>query len=87
MKDGKATDVFRNASVNLARHNLQVTLRQTMEKCFQAAKKAAAESAEGAQQMDAFVRKHYADQPRKMAEWDAIMAKYEFLDDEVDDQG
>ena len=50
MKDGKAPDVFGDASVNLARHNLQVTLRQTMEKCFQAAKKAASENAEGAMQ-------------------------------------
>lgn len=86
MKDGEAPDVLGDAQLNLARHNLQVTLRQTMEKCFEGAKKCAMESAEGAKKLDDFVRKYYFDQPRKVAEWEAIMAKYEFMDDEIDDQ-
>ncbi len=86
MKDGEAPNVFGDASVNLARHNLQVTLRQTMEKFFQAAKKVGLESAEQARAVDDFVRRFYSNQPRKMAEWDEIMAKYEFMDEEIDDQ-
>jgi len=86
MKDGEAPNVFGDAQLNLARHNLQVALRQVMEKCFVGAKKTARESAEGAKKLDEFVRKYYSDQPRKMAEWEEIMAKYEFMDDEIDNQ-
>lgn len=86
MKDGEAPDVLSEAMLNLARHNVQVILKQTMEKFFQAAKKVGRESAEQARAVDDFVRRFYSDQPRKMAEWDEIMAKYEFMDDVIDDQ-
>ena len=82
MKNGDAEDKFDEMSVNLARHNLEVTLKRTKEQCFRAAKECALESAEGFKKMDAFVRSQYADEPRKMAEWDEIMRKYEFLDEE-----
>jgi hypothetical protein len=36
--------------------------------------------------MDAFVRNQYADEPKKMAEWDEIMQKYEFLGEEDEDE-
>ena len=72
--------------LNLARHNLEVTLKRTKEGCLRAAKEIAAKSAEGARQMDAFVRSQYSGQPRKMAEWDEIMQKHEFLDEEFEDR-
>lgn len=85
MRDGEAPDIFGEMSVNLARHNLEVTLKKTKEQCFRAAKEIGLESAKGARKMDAFVRSQYADEPRKMAEWDEIMSKYEFTDEEDED--
>jgi hypothetical protein len=86
MKDGDAGNKFGSMRVNLARHNLEVTFKRTKEKCFVAAKKCALESAEGARKMDVFVRKQYMDEPKKMAEWEKIMQKYEFADDEIEDE-
>jgi len=86
MRDGEAEDVFGEMCVNLARHNLEVTLKRTKEQCFRAAKEIALESLEGFKKMDAFVRSQYSDEPRKMAEWDEIMQKYEFLDEEDEDE-
>jgi len=82
MRDGEAEDRFDEMSVNLARHNLEVTLKRTKEQCFRAAKECALESLEGFKKMDGFVRSLYSDEPRKMAEWDKIKQKYEFLDEE-----
>ena len=86
MKDGEAPDKFGEMSLNLARHNLVVTLKRTKEKCFQAAQKMALESAEGARKIDPFVRSQYCDDPRAMAEWDEIMQKYEFVDEEIGEE-
>ena len=86
MRDGEAEDVFGEMCVNLARHNLEVTLKRTKEQCFRAAKEIALESLEGFKKMDAFVRSQYADEPKKMAEWDKIMQRYEFLDEEDEDE-
>jgi len=85
MKNGDVEDKFGEMSVNLARHNLEVTLRRTKEQCFRVAKEIALENVEGFKKMDAFVRNQYADEPKKMAEWDKIMQKYEFLDEEDED--
>jgi hypothetical protein len=85
MKDEEVDDVFRDMSVNLARHNLEVTLRRTKEQCFLAAKACARDSLDGFKKMDAFVRSQYADEPKKMAEWDEIAQKYEFVDDEIEE--
>jgi hypothetical protein len=85
MKGEEVDDVFYDVSVNLARHNLEVTLRRTKEQCFRAAKECALESLDGFKKMDAFVRSQYADEPKKMAEWDEIAQKYEFMDDEVEE--
>ncbi len=82
MKRGDSPDKFREMRVGLARHNLEVTLKRTKEQCFRAAKEIALKSANGARQMDAFVRSQYGDESRKMAEWEAIMQKYEFLDEQ-----
>lgn len=82
MENGDAEDKFGEMSVNLARHNLEVTLKRTKEECFRAAKEIALESLEGFKKMDAFVRNQYSDEPQKMAEWDEIMQKYEFVDNE-----
>jgi hypothetical protein len=73
-------------SVNLARYHLEVTLKRTKEQCFRAARECALEGLEGFKKMDAFVRSQYADEPRKMAEWDKITQKYEVLDEEDKDQ-
>jgi thymidine phosphorylase len=86
MKNGDAEDKFGEMSVNLARHNLEVTLKRTKEQCYRAAKEIALESAKGAKKMDAFVRSQYGDEPQKIAEWDKIMQKYEFLDEEDEDE-
>ena len=85
MKDGEAPNKFAEMRLNLARHNLEVTLKRTKEGCFRAAKEIALESEEKAREMDAFVHSQYSDEPRKMAEWYEIMKKYEFLDDEIED--
>lgn len=86
MRDADAEDKFGEMSVNLARHNLEVTLKRTKEQCFKAAKQMALEGVEGFKKVDAFVRSQYADEPRKMAEWDKIAQKYEFLDEEDEEQ-
>jgi hypothetical protein len=86
MKDEEVDGVFYDMSVNLARHNLEVTLRRTKEQCFRIAKEVGSENAEGFKKMDAFVRSQYADEPKKMAEWDKIMQRYEFLDEEDEDE-
>jgi hypothetical protein len=86
MKDGEAEDKFGETSVNLARHNLEVTFKRTKEQYFRIAKEVGSENAEGFKKMDAFVRSQYADEPKKMAEWDKIMRKYEFMDEEDVDE-
>lgn len=86
MADEKVDDVFYDMGLNLARHNLEVTLRRTMEQCFQAAKRAGLDSYDNFKKMDGFVRKHYAGEPKKMAEWEEIARKYEFMDEEVVDE-
>lgn len=82
MKYGNSGDKFIDMRVNLARHNLEVTLKRTKEQCFQAAKKIAAEGVKKAREMDGFVRRQYSDEPKKMAEWDKIMQQYEFVDED-----
>ncbi len=86
MRDGDAEDKFGEMSVNLARHNLEVTLKRTKEQCFKAAKRMALEDIEEFKKVDGFVRSQYADDPRKMAEWEEIAQRYEFLDEEDDEQ-
>jgi hypothetical protein len=82
MRDRDVEDKFSEMSVKLARHNLEVALKRTKEQCFRAAKEIALESLEGFKKMDAFVRKQYAGEPKKIAEWDKIMWQYEFPDEE-----
>lgn len=82
MIEEEVDDVFYDMSVNLARHNLEVKLRHTKEQCFRIAKECGSESFEGFRKMDAFVRSQYADEPKKMAEWEEIAQKYEFLDED-----
>lgn len=64
-----------------------MSLKRTGEECFRAAKEVALEGAEGARKMDAFVRKHYADEARKMAGWDEIMLRYASADEEGGGEG
>jgi hypothetical protein len=82
MKNKDAQNMFNNMRVNLARHNLEVTLKRTKEQCFRAAKQCGSESFDGFKKMDHFVRSQYADEPKKMAEWDKIAQMYEFMNKE-----
>jgi hypothetical protein len=82
MKEEEVNAKFHEMSVNLARHNLEVTFKRIKEQCFRAAKECGSESLEGFKKMDHFVRSQYADEPKKIAEWDEIMRKYEFSDEE-----
>jgi hypothetical protein len=73
--------------LNPARHNLEVTLKSFKEQCFRAAKEIALnEGVKEARKMDAFVRSQYADEARKMAEWEELMLKYAFSDEEEEDE-
>ena len=58
-----------------------MTLKRTKEQCFRAAKEIDSESFEGFKKIDAFLRSQYADEPKKMAEWDEIVQRYEFMDE------
>ena len=82
MKKRDTQNIFGAMQLNLARHNLEVILKRTKEQCFRAAKECALESFEGFKKMDHFVRSQYADEPKKMAQWDEISRKYEFMDEE-----
>lgn len=85
MRNDQVNDVFYDASVNLARRNLEESLRRTKEECFRAAKACALDSIEGFKEMDAFVRSQYVDEPQKMAEWEEIALRYEFMDDVIEE--
>jgi hypothetical protein len=67
-----------DTDVALARHNLEVTLKNFTEKCFEAAKKCITEGKdhEAIMKMDDFVHKVYITEPRKMAEWESLMRQY-----------
>ena len=82
MRDGTTDNIFSDMSVKLARHNLEVGLKRTREQCFEAAKKMALESAELARRVDGFVRRQYSNEPKKMAEWNQIMHRYESANEE-----
>lgn len=72
-------------NVDIARHNLQVSLKRMREECFRVAKEIALEGdEEEVRQMDEFVRKQYLDEPRKMAEWKALTKHYQFNDDTIE---
>jgi hypothetical protein len=92
MGDEKLDDKFFEMRRNLVRHNLEVALKRAREECFRVAKLVAQDVAAGKQpladlkQMDDFVRKQYTYDPRKMAEWEKIMRKFEFSEDEVNDE-
>ena len=88
MEDGEAPDVLDDMALNLARHNLEVSLKRAKEECLGVAKIIAVEEGvEGARKMDAFVRSQYADEPKKMAEWEEIMLRYAFEDEDEEAQG
>ena len=92
MADEKLDDKFFDASVHLARSNLEATFNRIREDCFRVAKQVAREVAEGKtpmddlRKMDEFVRKAYADLPRVMAEWEEVMKQFEFSEDTLDDE-
>ncbi len=79
------SDKLRKTNVDLARHNLQVKLKQVKEGCFRAAKEVVRNREEKPRELDAPVRKVYADEPRKMAEWEEIWTEYELGAEELED--
>jgi hypothetical protein len=91
MADEKLNEKFFEASVHLARTQLEATLNRYMEECFRVAKRVARDVAAGKRspddlrKMDEFVRGVYTKQPKKMAEWEKVMEGFEFSEDTVDD--
>lgn len=79
------SDKLRKTNVDLARHNLQVKLKRFKEEAFRAAKEVVRNREEKSREMDAFVRKVYADEPRKMAEWEVIWTEYELGAEELEE--
>src|SRR5438067_645179 len=57
MRDGEAPDILEEMCLNLARHDLEVTLKRTKEQCFRAAKEIASESIEGARKVDSSLKR------------------------------
>jgi hypothetical protein len=73
------SDALRKMNVDIARHNLQATLAKFKKDCWRVAKEVALEGdEEKTRQMDEFVRNVYADEPRKMAEWEKLISRYDF---------
>lgn len=87
MKDEKVSLVFARMSLKLAEHDLEVAVRRVSEDLFRNAKEEALLSEEKAKAWDSHIREIYDDEPKKIAEWEQIMQKYEFSDDEIDDEG
>jgi hypothetical protein len=73
------SDALRKMNVDIARHNLQVTLKKYMDESWRVAKEVALEgNEENTRQMDQFVRNVYANDPRKLAEWEELISRYDF---------
>jgi len=77
--------VFGDAQLNLARHNVQVALRQVMEKCFVGAKKNRPRERRRSEETGRFRAQVLFEPAAKDGRMEEIMAKYEFMDDEIDD--
>ena len=87
MKDEKVSLVFAEMSLKLAEHNLEVAVKRVLEDFFRSATADALLSEEKAKAWDSHIREIYDDEPKKIAEWEQIMQRYEFSDDEIDDEG
>jgi hypothetical protein len=85
MKDEKVSLAFARMSMKLAEHDLEVTVKRVSEGMFRHAKEEALLSEERAKAWDSHIRGIFDDEPKKIAEWEEVMQKYEFLDDEIDD--
>lgn len=88
MAEEKLDDKFFEVGRNMARHNLEVSLRRFKEECFRVAKLVAQEAATGQatmdslRQMDTFVRSVYTDDPRRMAEWEELTRGVDLSEEE-----
>ena len=67
-------------NVDIARHNLQVKLAWFRKETFRVAKEVALEGKEEEiRKMDQYVRSVFADDSTRMAEWEELMSRYEFM--------
>jgi len=81
----ETSDAVRKMNLDLARHNLEVTLKKFIDKCFRGAKELALQGdKEKVRQIDDFIRSICAHEPRKLAEWQELTKRYEFTDDIVE---
>lgn len=87
MKDEQVSLVFARMSMKLAEHDLEVAVRRVSEDMFRHAKEEALQSEERAKAWDSHVRDIFDDEPKKIAEWEQVMQRYEFSDDEIDVEG
>lgn len=81
----KPSEKLLQTNVDIARHNLQVKLAWFKKETFRVAKEVALEGKEeNIRQMDKYVRSVFADEPSKMAEWEELMSRYEFMDETLE---
>ena len=78
----KPTAKLLQTNVDIARHNLQVKLAWVKKETFRVAREVALEGKEDEiRKMDEYVRKVFADDATRMAEWEQLMSRYEFMED------
>jgi len=78
----KPSAALLKANVDIARHNLQVKLDWVKRETWRVAKEVALEDdKEATRKMDQYVRTVFKDEPRKMAEWEELMSRYDFTDE------
>jgi hypothetical protein len=88
MAEEKLEDKFFEVGRNMARHNLEVSLKRFKDECFRVAKLIAQDAATGKaemdtlRQMDTFVRSTYIDDPRRMAEWEELTRGFDLSEEE-----
>lgn len=87
MKDEKVSLVFAKMSLKLAEHDLEVAVRRVSEDMFKYAKEEGLLSEEKAKAWDRHIREIFDEEPKKLAEWEQIMQRYEFSDDVIEDEG
>ena len=75
----------RKMNYDFARHNLEVTLTKFIDKCFRGAKELVLQGEEEkARQFDDFIRSICAHDPRKLAEWEELMSRFDSTDDTLE---
>ncbi|HJQ34805.1 MAG TPA: hypothetical protein VJ866_21830 [Pyrinomonadaceae bacterium] len=90
MFEEKLDEKFFEMRVNLARHELEVMVKQFRDACIPVGKliaqkvEAGEETMDKLREYDKFMHEVLANHPRKMAEWDAFMSGFEFSEDVIE---